>query len=176
VVLQTKNTSETVRIGKWIGSHLRTADIVALAGDLGAGKTHFIKGLAAGIGIEKPSRISSPSYVLIHEYPGKLALFHIDLFRLETESEAEELGLEEYFGGRGVTAIEWADRIPSLLPKEILWVHIRYTGKQTRSIEIVGRGERYEALVKKLSDFRMRYSECGGPSSKCGVRNAGSKR
>lgn len=161
VVIHTKNTSETIRIGKWVGSHLLVGDIVALVGELGTGKTHFIKGLAAGIGVEESSYISSPSYVLINEYPGRIPFYHIDLFRLETEKEAEELGLEEYFGGRGVTVIEWADRIPSLLPRENLWVHIRYTGKRSRSIEIAGRGERYEDLVKKLSDFGMQNSECG---------------
>jgi tRNA threonylcarbamoyladenosine biosynthesis protein TsaE len=129
-----------------------------LVGELGTGKTHFIKGLAAGTGIDKASSVSSPSYVLINEYPGRIPFYHIDLFRLETEREAAELGVEEYFGGRGVTVIEWADRISSLLPREILWVHIRYTGRRTRSIEIVGRGDRYEELVKSF-EFGLESSE-----------------
>ena len=84
VVLQTKSTSETIRIGKSIGSRLLPGDVVALVGELGAGKTQFIKGLAAGVGIGNPTYISSPSFTLINEYPGKIPFYHIDLFRLET--------------------------------------------------------------------------------------------
>ena len=157
MVFQTQSTSETIRIGKGIGSFLRSGDVVALAGDLGTGKTQFIKGLAAGMGVGKPTYISSPSFTLINEYPGKVAFYHIDLFRLRSEKEAEELGLEEYFQSEGVTAIEWADKISSLLPKETLWVHIQYTGKNTRSIEMIPKGKRYKELIKKfmISDFRF---------------------
>jgi tRNA threonylcarbamoyladenosine biosynthesis protein TsaE len=152
MVLQTKSTSETVRIGKRIGSLLRPGDVVALVGELGTGKTQFIKGLAEGLGLGKPTYISSPSFTLINEYPGRVPFYHIDLFRLTSEKEAEELGLEEYFQGEGITAIEWADRIPSLLPDENLWIHIYYTGKNTRSLEIIGKGDRYEKLIEELSN------------------------
>jgi tRNA threonylcarbamoyladenosine biosynthesis protein TsaE len=89
---------------------------------------------------------------LINEYPGRIPLYHIDLFRLESEKEAEGLGLEEYVRGNGITAIEWADKISSLLPEELLWVQIHYTGKNTRSIEIISKGKRYEVLMKKMSE------------------------
>jgi tRNA threonylcarbamoyladenosine biosynthesis protein TsaE len=111
------------------------------------------------VGVGKPTYISSPSFTLINEYPGKVPFYHIDLFRLQSEKEAEELGLEEYFQGEGITAIEWADKIPSLLLKEVLWIHIHYTGKDTRSLEIVGRGKRYEDLMEKMSEFGMRNAE-----------------
>jgi tRNA threonylcarbamoyladenosine biosynthesis protein TsaE len=155
VVLQTKSTSETIQIGKNIGSLLLPGDVVALVGELGAGKTQFIKGLAAGVGIRKPTYVSSPSFTLINEYEGKIPFYHIDLFRLETEKEAEDLGLEEYFQGIGITAIEWADKIPSSLPREMLFIHIAYTGKNTRSLEIIGKGKRYEELID-----RLRISDC----------------
>jgi tRNA threonylcarbamoyladenosine biosynthesis protein TsaE len=158
VVIQTHRASETVRIGKSIGSRLLPGDVVALVGELGAGKTQFIKGLAAGVGIGNPLYISSPSFKLINEYPGKITLYHIDLFRLEGEKEAEELGLEDYFQGRGISAIEWADKIPISLPKERLLVHIAYTGKSTRSIEISGKGKRYEGLVE-LIDYERQTSK-----------------
>lgn len=161
VVLQSRSPSETIRIGKIIGTHLLPGDVVALVGELGTGKTRLIKGLAEGIGIGKSVYIASPSFTLINEYSGRVSFYHIDLYRLKTEKEAEELGLEEYFQGRGITAIEWADRIPSLLPKERLWINICYTGKHTRSIEILGEGKRFEDLGKELSEFRMRNSECG---------------
>jgi len=128
---------------------------VALVGELGAGKTQLIKGLAAGVGIGNPTYISSPSFTLINEYPGKIPFYHIDLFRLEREKEAEELGLEDYFQGGGITAIEWADKIPSLLPKEMLLIHIVYTGKNTRSIEIRGKGKRYQKILEGLQGSRI---------------------
>ncbi len=155
MVFQTKSASETIRLGRNLGSLLLPGDIVALVGELGTGKTQFIKGLAAGVGVGKSLYISSPTFTLINEYAGKMPFYHIDLFRLKSEKEAEELGLEEYFQGQGITAIEWADKIPSLLPQEILWIHIRYTGEHTRSFEIIGKGKRYEELLKK-SGIRSR--------------------
>jgi len=161
VVFQTKSTEETVRVGKDIGHCLLPGDVVALVGELGAGKTQLIKGLAAGVGIENSAYISSPSFTLIHEYPGKIPLYHVDLFRLGREQEAEELGLEEYFQGRGITAIEWADKIPSLLPQELLFISIASMDKNIRSVEISGRGERYLNLVDQIQslEFRVRSSE-----------------
>jgi tRNA threonylcarbamoyladenosine biosynthesis protein TsaE len=160
-VIQTRSASETVRIGKTIGNRLLLGDVVALVGELGAGKTQFIKGLAAGVGIENSAYISSPSFTLIHEYPGEIPFYHIDLFRLGREQEAEELGLEDYFQGRGITAIEWADKIPCLLPKELLFICIAYIDKNTRSLEITGKGKRFEDLVKELSEYGMGDAEYG---------------
>jgi tRNA threonylcarbamoyladenosine biosynthesis protein TsaE len=158
MVLQTKSAHETVQVGKKIGQWLRPGEVVALMGELGAGKTQFIKGLAQGVGVKKSAYVSSPSFTLINEYKGEIPFYHIDLYRLEEEKEAEELGLEEYFHGEGITAIEWADRIPSLLPGELLRVQIHYTGEQTRSIELVAKGKRYEELIKKfrISEFGLR--------------------
>ena len=113
------------------------------------------------MGIGNPTYISSPSFTLINEYPGKIPFYHIDLFRLEREKEAEELGLEDYFQGGGITAIEWADKIPSLLPKEMLFIHIAYVGKNIRSIEINGKGKRFLNLVDQIqsSEFGVKSSE-----------------
>jgi tRNA threonylcarbamoyladenosine biosynthesis protein TsaE len=168
MVFQTKSTSETIRIGKNIGSVLLPGDVVALVGELGTGKTQFIKGLAAGVGVGKPTYISSPSFTLINEYAGKVPFYHIDLFRLKSEKETEELGLEEYFQGGGITAIEWADKIPSLLPQEILWIHIRYAGEHTRSFEIIGKGKRYEELIIECG-FRIAVGTTARTVADCGI-------
>jgi tRNA threonylcarbamoyladenosine biosynthesis protein TsaE len=125
-------------------------DVVALVGELGAGKTQLIKGLAAGVGVKKTTYLSSPSFTLINEYSGKVPFYHVDLFRLNSEREAGELGLEEYFQGEGITAIEWADKIPSLLPEEILWIEIHYAGENARSLEIIGKGKRHLNLVNQI--------------------------
>jgi tRNA threonylcarbamoyladenosine biosynthesis protein TsaE len=161
VVFQTKSTLETIRVGKDIGRRLLPGDVIALVGELGAGKTQFIKGLAAGVGVGNSTYVSSPSFTLIHEHPGETPFYHVDLFRLGGEKEAEELGLEVYFQGSGVTAIEWADKIPSLLPKEILFVSIAYMDKNIRTLEITGKGNHFEELVEELSEWKMQNSECG---------------
>ena len=134
---------------------------MALVGELGTGKTQFIKGLAAGVGVGRPTYISSPSFTLINEYPGRVPFYHLDLYRLEQEKEAEELGLEDYFQSGGITAIEWADRIPSLLPKEMFLIYFAYTGTNTRTLEITGKGTRYLNLVDQIqsSEFGVRSSE-----------------
>ncbi len=150
MVFHTRKTSETVRLGRRVGEFLAAGDVVALVGGLGTGKTHFIKGLASGLGVRNASRLSSPSYVLVQEVPGRLPLHHIDLYRLAGEKEAEDLGLEEYLGGEGVTVIEWADKIPSLLSGEVLWVRMEYTGRQSRSVQITGRGDRCRRLISAL--------------------------
>jgi tRNA threonylcarbamoyladenosine biosynthesis protein TsaE len=156
VVIQTKSAAETVRVGRSIGRHLRPGDVVALIGELGTGKTQFIKGLAAGVGVGRPTYISSPSFTLINEYSGRVPFYHLDLFRLEEEKEAEELGLEEYLQSGGITAIEWADKIPSLLPKEMFLIYFTSTGTNTRTLKITGKGERFEDLVKVLFEFGTR--------------------
>jgi len=155
MVFHSKNVSETIRFGKRIGRLLQRGDVVALVGELGTGKTQFIKGLASGVGVKNPRYISSPSFTLIKEYQGRIPFYHIDLFRLKTEEEAEGLGLEEYYQGDGVSAIEWADKIPSLLPEELLWTQITYAGLHTRSIELIGKGERYEELLKSLRIWKF---------------------
>ncbi len=149
LVFHSKSPSDTLRLGRRIGRLLHQGDVVALVGELGTGKTQLIKGLASGIGVRRVHYLTSPSFVLVNEYTGKIPFYHIDLFRLGGEKEAQGLGLEEYFQGKGVTVIEWADRIPSLLPGELLWIYLYYTGKQTRSIELIPKGKRYEELLRK---------------------------
>ncbi len=150
VFIHTQSAKETVQLGKRIGKLLRPGEVVALAGELGSGKTRLIKGLAAGIGVGRAGRIASPSFTLIHEYQGRIPFYHVDLYRLADEAEAEELGLEEYLGRAGVAAIEWADKIPSLLPNELLWITLRYLDPHVRSIHLLAKGPRYDELLRKL--------------------------
>jgi len=157
MILYSKSPSETIRIGKTIGSSLQAGDVVALVGELGVGKTQLIKGLARGAGVERSAYVASPSFTLINEYKGQIIFYHMDLYRLE-EEEARDLGLEEYFQGEGITVIEWADKILSLLPSQLLWIHLQYLGKRERSIELIPKGKKYEELLKKLriSEFGLR--------------------
>jgi len=126
---------ETISLGMEIAEGRTEGDILCLKGPLGAGKTHFVKGLAAGFGIGK-NRIQSPTYTLINEYDGRLPLYHFDCYRMESPREALEIGAEEYFYDTGVCIIEWPDRIIELIPPEALWISFSIVDKETRKIVI----------------------------------------
>jgi tRNA threonylcarbamoyladenosine biosynthesis protein TsaE len=110
--------------------------VLALSGDLGAGKTCFIQGLAAGLGVEGP--VTSPTFIMVAEHAGRLPLYHVDLYRTETLGEIRRLGLEEILDGPGVTAIEWAEKAEPLLPLRTVRIHIRGAGDEPRMVEIDG--------------------------------------
>ncbi|MEX0719077.1 MAG: tRNA (adenosine(37)-N6)-threonylcarbamoyltransferase complex ATPase subunit type 1 TsaE [Balneolaceae bacterium] len=129
------SVEETIRLGFEFGSRLNPGDVVCLDGDLGAGKTHFVKGVASFFGID-PENVSSPTYTLIHEYEGKIPVYHFDCYRLKSEQEALEIGAEEYFYGAGVSLIEWPEKIRELIPKEAIWIKISHLPASKRKIVI----------------------------------------
>ncbi|GAA5523122.1 tRNA (adenosine(37)-N6)-threonylcarbamoyltransferase complex ATPase subunit type 1 TsaE [Aliifodinibius salicampi] len=130
-----KSPAETISVGKKIGKKLKAGDILCLKGDLGAGKTHFVKGIAEALNIN-PDEVLSPTYTLIHEYEGTLPLYHFDCYRMESPREALEIGVEEYFYGAGICVIEWPERITSLIPPEALWITIEIADRETRKFVI----------------------------------------
>ncbi len=133
--ITTHSAEETLEAGRQIAATLRKGDVLAITGDLGAGKTQLVKGLASGLGIAQ--EVTSPTFTLIHEYPGgKFPLYHIDLYRLDSPEEALKIGLDEYLGGGGVTVIEWADKFVELIPAEARWVRLRAFEGDLREIEI----------------------------------------
>ena len=128
------SADETIALGRTIAATLRRGDVLALCGDLGAGKTHFVKGLAAGLGAS--TSVTSPTFTLIHEYPGgRLPLFHFDFYRLDDEDEALKIGLDEYLDGDGACVIEWADKFPVLLPPHTRWLRFTHREDGARMIE-----------------------------------------
>jgi tRNA threonylcarbamoyladenosine biosynthesis protein TsaE len=115
------SAEETFRAGEAEAARVEAGDVLALAGDLGAGKTQWVKGLAAGLGSD--AAVTSPTFTLIHEYGGgRLPLYHVDCYRLESAEELLGIGLDDYLDGRGVLVIEWADKFPELLPAATRWV------------------------------------------------------
>jgi len=128
--LSTKGPDETHSLGKLVGSLLVPGDVVAITGELGAGKTTFIKGLAEGTGVS--DFVSSPSFVIINEYSGKIPFFHVDLYRLNDLSEIEDIAIEEYFERKGIVAIEWAEKLKSLLPGKHIKIDIEATNESER--------------------------------------------
>ena len=131
-IVETRNPEETWRLAAELADEFAPGTVIALHGDLGAGKTCFIQGYAAALGIDEP--VTSPTYTLIGEYAGRLPLHHIDLYRLSGPEEALGLGLEEYFDVNGITAIEWAERAEGLLPPDLMHIQItvdEQTGSRT---------------------------------------------
>jgi tRNA threonylcarbamoyladenosine biosynthesis protein TsaE len=116
-----RSAEETFRAGFAEGERVCAGDVLALVGDLGAGKTQWVKGLAAGLGSD--AVVTSPTFTLIHEYGGgRLPLYHLDCYRLERAEELVGIGLDDYLDGRGIMVIEWADKFPELLPAGARWV------------------------------------------------------
>lgn len=143
------NRDATIALGKKIGQQLVAGDVLVLDGDLGAGKTTFTKGLAAGL--EIPDIIKSPTFTIIHEYQdGRLPLYHMDAYRLENGG-AEDLGLEEYFDGDGVSVVEWAEFVEDELPADFLAIHFKQTDDDnTRVLEFEPHGQHFDQIVKSV--------------------------
>ena len=143
------NRDATIALGKKIGQQLVAGDVLVLDGDLGAGKTTFTKGLAAGL--EIPDIIKSPTFTIIHEYQdGRLPLYHMDAYRLENGG-AEDLGLEEYFYGDGVSVVEWAEFVEDELPADFLAIHFKRTDDDnTRVLEFEPHGQHFDQIVKSV--------------------------
>jgi len=129
-----RSAEETMAHGRAIAATLRRGDVLALCGDLGAGKTHFVKGVAAGLGIISP--VTSPTFTLLHEYSGgRLPLYQFDFYRFEDEDEALKIGLDEYLDGDGACLIEWADKFPALLPPHTRWLRFTHRPDGGREID-----------------------------------------
>ncbi len=138
---------ETRRLGEILGRHLKKGDVVALRGDLGAGKTCFVQGIARGLGVPEEEYVRSPSFVIINEYRGSIPLYHLDFYRL-SEEEIKDLHIDEYLH-QGVAVVEWADRAPGLLPEEALLVEFHILEGDRRRIEMGGSG-RWEDVLSSM--------------------------
>ena len=134
VEITSARPEETEDAGERLGRILGPGAVVALTGELGAGKICFIQGLVRGLGVT--GRATSPTFVLINQYPGRVPVYHVDAYRTESLTELMDLGLLELLGGGGVTVIEWADKLESLLPPEAIHVHIDGVGDEPRAITI----------------------------------------
>lgn len=151
VHLTTLSPEETKSLGQKIGAAIESGIVIALIGDLGAGKTLFIQGLASGLDVPSEHYVTSPSYTLINEYPGRLRLFHIDLYRINSENDFEDIGIYEILSGREVAAVEWAERLKESMLAEYLSIHLKIIDDQKRKIKITAYGPNAINLLKKLA-------------------------
>jgi tRNA threonylcarbamoyladenosine biosynthesis protein TsaE len=157
--ISTHSVEATKTLGKSIGMWITSGTVLALSGDLGSGKTSFVQGLAIGLEVPDDYYITSPSYTLINEYPGRLPLFHIDLYRISDITELEDIGFYEILCGNVVVAIEWADKIGNgLLPGPIN-IHFEITRDETRKIYISANKSNDLDLLKKIKDFEKNLRE-----------------
>ncbi|MDP2744073.1 MAG: tRNA (adenosine(37)-N6)-threonylcarbamoyltransferase complex ATPase subunit type 1 TsaE [Dehalococcoidia bacterium] len=139
---------QTQKLGERLGETAQPGDVYLLVGELGSGKTCLAQGIARGLGVTEYT--SSPSFVLMKEYHGRLAMYHMDLYRLDREAEMLDLGLESYFAGAGLCVVEWAEKLGRLMPEEHLLIAISYRGDRTRLLEMKARGKRYEERLASL--------------------------
>lgn len=144
-----RSPEQTRRVGMRLGTILKTGDVVGLEGDLGSGKTTFIQGVASGWG--SLDQVSSPTFVLINQYrrPDKSLLYHLDAYRLDGASQAEELDLE-FIMKSGPLVIEWADHIEGALPNERMWIKLSWINDQQRGMLLTGQGRKYERMIAEL--------------------------
>jgi len=155
VAVRTFGPEETEALGRALGAMLRAGDVVALGGELGAGKTVFARGIAAGA--RATGHVASPTFTLIRAYRGPVPVYHADLYRLEAPAQLDDIGLAELLEDGGIVVIEWAEKALALLPREYLWVEIRFTdGERERELELRPRGARYVEMVRELLDAHPR--------------------
>ncbi len=134
-IFESASTAETIELGRRLAPELSAGTVLALHGDLGTGKTCLVKGIALGLGVAQ--EVTSPTFTLIHEYRGgRLPLYHVDLYRLDSTEQAAAIGIEDYLQAGGVTVIEWAEKTESLLPLETRHILFTATGESSRRIEI----------------------------------------
>jgi tRNA threonylcarbamoyladenosine biosynthesis protein TsaE len=144
-VLVTRSPEETRDLGRSLGGSLLAGGFVALTGDLGSGKTVLVQGIAEGLGCS--GEVSSPSFVIVNEYRGRVPIYHVDLYRVTDPRSLHELGYREFFYGDGVALVEWADRVPDLLPADRLDASLEFVGAEERRITLAARGVLHAAAL-----------------------------
>jgi tRNA threonylcarbamoyladenosine biosynthesis protein TsaE len=149
--VRSRSADETRALGRALGERLRGGDAVLLSGPLGAGKTCFVQGLARGLGVPEGAAVTSPTFVLVAEYPGRLWLRHADFYRVESYARLLDAGFDDLLNPDGVLVVEWPERFPEALPPERLELQIAADAQSgVREIVVEARGERARELSKEL--------------------------
>lgn len=145
------SAEETFALGMVLGEMLEEGDVVALVGDLGAGKTCLTQGIARGLGVPSDYAVASPTFTLINEYPARhTLLYHLDVYRLGGARDMEDMGYEDYFYSKGVSVIEWAEKVQEILPRNTLTIRIRYLDETKREIVLEGEAGRTGMIIAAL--------------------------
>jgi tRNA threonylcarbamoyladenosine biosynthesis protein TsaE len=152
---------ETYDFGKLLGENLQSGDLVALCGELGAGKTCLTQGIARGLGVPEEYLVTSPTFTIINEYPGRLTLYHLDLYRLSGPRDLDEIGYEDCFTDSGVVVMEWAEKIKEILPERAILIAITYIDEKKRKMVFSPNSEEIAHLVKELGYHKKEKWEVG---------------
>jgi tRNA threonylcarbamoyladenosine biosynthesis protein TsaE len=136
MIIYTENEAATEAAGEKLAKHLKPGAVVAMYGDLGAGKTAFVRGMAQGLGLD--ARVSSPTFTIVNEYPGRVPLFHFDMYRLSGSDELFEIGWEDYLTRGGICTVEWSENVSDAFDSDAVTVTIEKTGDLSRKITIEG--------------------------------------
>lgn len=153
LVLHSDSPEATLAIGRALGRAAEAGLVVALIGPLGAGKTQLVRGVAEGLEVSDSRVVSSPTFVLIQEYAGRLPIYHFDTYRLTRPEQFVELGPEEYFEDEGVCLVEWADRVSDCLPRDRLAIEIRIDSPTTRQITLGAHGDRSIRVAGRFKEL-----------------------
>ena len=149
LTIELTSEAETLELGRALGEAAQPGLVVALIGNLGAGKTRFVQAAAEGLGVSR-EEVNSPTFVLIQEYEGRLPVYHFDTYRLRDIDEFLELGADEYMSGDGVCFIEWADRMEEVLPRDRLSITFEITGKDSRRLTLAAGGKVSQSVLTSL--------------------------
>lgn len=149
-VFVTESPEATFSLGKELGARLDRGDVICLSGDLGAGKTLFTQGVAAGLGVGEG--VTSPTFTILQVYEdGRCPIYHFDLYRLEIPQQLEDIGFEEYSRPDGVAIIEWADKFAAEMPEEHLWIELKINDEAGRVVTMSPHGARYVKLCEEMN-------------------------
>ena len=151
LTLDIADLAATESFGRRLGGLLFPGAVVALVGQLGAGKTHLTRAVAEGLDVKNTAAVNSPTFVLIQEYPARLPIYHFDAYRLSGSREFAELGADEYFRGDGVCLVEWADKVNAAMPVEHLRIEIEIVDADRRRFHLTATGERYVKLLEQIA-------------------------
>ena len=148
ILIESGSPEETQALGERLGRVLQAGDVVSLVGELGAGKTCLVQGLARGLGVES-ERVASPTFTIVNQHMGRVTLYHVDLYRLESARELEEIGLGDYLEGGGVAVVEWFDRFPDWQPPDRIELELEITGEESRRIRASATGPSAQARLQE---------------------------
>ena len=151
IIVDLPDLAATTALGRRLAGLLQPGMVVGLVGPLGAGKTHLVRAIAEGLEISNPAAVSSPTFVLIHEYSARIPIYHFDAYRLAGIADFTDLGADEYFAGDGVCLVEWADHVRAAMPADWLEVRLTPTGQQSRQVMLIPRGSRSREVAIAFS-------------------------
>jgi tRNA threonylcarbamoyladenosine biosynthesis protein TsaE len=152
VRIETGEVEQTIELGNLIGSLLKAGDVVALMGQLGAGKTYLTKGIAEGQGVKDRKEVTSPSFVLVKQYMGRMPIYHFDAYRIKSPDEMYDIDCVGFFWGEGISIIEWADKVMECLPDDFIKITIETVGQTSRDIHVSYQGERYKSFMEEFKE------------------------